>query len=370
MPLARLSTAVVDACRRGETVVVNDIDTDPRIDAIDRERVRTVLGITAFVGVPLLKDGQWLAQFGVHSAAPRRWTRDRIALHQVAAERTWVEAEARANEERLAFLLQLNDALRPLRNPRTVQETAARLLGEHLGAGRVGYAEIDGEEYVLRGEYTCGVRPLAERGSVALADPTLHDAYKRGETIVVNDVAVDPRFSDAERELLAGRQIGAYIGVRLIKGGRPVAAFAAHHPTPRIWTATEVTLVRDVAERTWEAAERAHAEIVLREHETRFQRALSAAGAGCWTWDLRAGGEPHWDDTFRARFDLAPGEPPSVDKFFARVHPDDRAQVQTSSSRFCRRWTSGRTPTASCAATAPFDGCRAWDTPIAMPRDR
>ena len=88
--------------------------------------------------------------------------------------------------------------------------------------------------------------------------------------------------------------------------------------------------MRDVAERTWEAAERAHAEIVLREHETRFQRVLSAAGAGCWTWDLRAGGEPHWDHTFRARFDLAPGEPPSVDKFFARVHPDDRAQVQAS----------------------------------------
>ena len=61
--------------------------------------------------------------------------------------------------------------------------------------------------YVLRGEYTCGVRPLAERGSVALADPTLRDAYNRGETIVVNDLSVDPRFSDGERELLAGRQM-------------------------------------------------------------------------------------------------------------------------------------------------------------------
>src|SRR5262245_13028163 len=237
--LSRLSAAVVDACRRGDTVVVDDIDLDPRINATDRERVRTVLGITAFVGVPLLKDGEWLAQFGVHSATPRPWTPDQAALIHAAAERTWVEAELRANEERLAFLLQLNDMLRPLRDPLAVQETAARLLGEHLGVGRVGYAEIEGDEYVLRGEYTCGVRPLAGRGSVAFADTALRHAYNRGETVVVTDVAADPRFTDAEREVLAGRQIASYIGIRLIKSGRPVVAFAAHHPTARFWTSTE-----------------------------------------------------------------------------------------------------------------------------------
>jgi PAS domain S-box-containing protein len=502
LSMARLSTRVVDACRRGETVVVSDIDADPGFTETDRERVRTLFGTAAFVGVPLIKEGQWLAQFGVHSATPRRWTPDQIALIEVTAERTWAQTERaridealwhtesrqaflgrlnetvrplsdpvrildgicrllgthlrvnravygeidgddcimhdgyvdgvpplprrfpwrqmsgsrmseilrggtltsnntstdghtpsegsllqaagigayicpllvkdgrfvaafgihsrvprvwtpdeialvtdvaerawatlehrraeaglRANEERLAFLLRLNDALRPLRDPTAVQETAARFLGEQLGVGRVGYAEIDGEEYVLRCEYTRGVRPLAERGSVVISDTALRDAYNRGETVVVNDVASDSRFTGAERAVMAGRDIAAYVGVRLIKGGRPVAAFAAHHPTPRIWTATEVTLVRDVAERTWEAAERARAETVLREHEERFHRVLSAAGAGCWTWDARTG-EAHWDDTFRARFDLAPGERPSLEKFLSRVHDDDRERLQ------------------------------------------
>jgi signal transduction histidine kinase/ActR/RegA family two-component response regulator len=333
--LARLSPSVVDACRRGETVVVNDIGTDERFAEIDRQRIRTIFGIAAFIGVPLIKEGQWLAQFGVHSATPRLWTDDQIALVKVAAERTWVEAELRANEERLGFLLRLNDALRPLRDPLAVQQTAARLLGEHLGAGRVGYAEIDGDEYVLRCEYTRGLRPLAGRGSVAVADAALRDAYNRGETVVVADVASDSRFSDAERALLAGRQIAAYVGVRLIKGGRPVAAFAAHHPTPRMWTATEVTLVRDVAERTWEAAERAHAEIAMREHEARFHRVLSAAGAGCWTWDMRTT-EAHWDDTLRARFDFAPGERPWLEKFLSRVHPDDRPRAQAQFEEILR----------------------------------
>ena len=99
------------------------------------------------------------------------WTPDEIALVEEVADRIWAtlehhkaEAELRANEERLAFLLQLNDALRPLRDPAAVQETAARLLGEHLGAGRVGYAEIDGQRYAIRSEYTHGVPRLPDAG--------------------------------------------------------------------------------------------------------------------------------------------------------------------------------------------------------------
>ena len=46
------------------------------------------------------------------------------------------------NEDRLHFLITLADALRPLSDADDVQETAARLLSEHLGVNRVGYAEV------------------------------------------------------------------------------------------------------------------------------------------------------------------------------------------------------------------------------------
>ena len=68
------------------------------------------------------------------------------------------------SEERHAFLLRLSDALRPLSNPLDVQEVASRLLGEHLGVNRVGYAEIEDREYVIRREYARGVAPLAGQG--------------------------------------------------------------------------------------------------------------------------------------------------------------------------------------------------------------
>jgi PAS domain S-box-containing protein len=47
-----------------------------------------------------------------------------------------LEQELRQREERMAFLLRLNDALRPLSDPLDVQEVAARLLGEHLRVNR------------------------------------------------------------------------------------------------------------------------------------------------------------------------------------------------------------------------------------------
>jgi len=232
----------------------------------------------------------------------------------------------RAREERLAFLLRLNDALRPLDDPAAVQETAARLLGEHLGVGRVGYLEVEGSEYVIRCEYTNGVLPLAERGLLATFGGALRDAYGRGETVVVTDVNSDPRLTDAERVTMAGRQMVSFIGVTLIKGGRVVAAFTASHPTPRDWTPADRSLVRDVAERTWEAAERTRAEAAVREQEYRLRLALDASAGGSWTWNVTTN-EVYWDERFRALYGFAPDEPANSEAWIPRVHEDDRPRA-------------------------------------------
>jgi len=171
------------------------------------------------------------------------------------------------NDQRQAFLLRLSDALRPLSNPLDVQEVSSNLLGEHLGVNRVGYAELENRDYVIRREYARGVAPLAGQGPVGSFAGALRDAFRRGETVVVDDVDTDPRFTDAERAVMRTRQIAAFVGVMLLKGGQLVAAFGANHATPRSWAPMEIALIRDVAERTWDAVERARAEAALREHE-------------------------------------------------------------------------------------------------------
>ena len=158
------------------------------------------------------------------------------------------------NEDRLQFLVTLNDRLRPLRDPVEMQEVAVRLLGEHLRVNRVAFAEIDGDEFLVVRSFVNGVAPLMERGPIAVFGEALRDTYERGETVVVNDIRDDPRFTDVERAGLLANEIAAFAGAMLRKEGRWVAAFGLHSRIPRIWTRDEIALLEQTAERAWAAA--------------------------------------------------------------------------------------------------------------------
>jgi PAS domain S-box-containing protein len=249
-----------------------------------------------------------------------------VGSNIVITERKRLEEVHRRSEQRLLFLVMLNDALRPLSDPSDVQGAAARLLGEHLRVTRAGYAEVDGREYIIRREYNSGVASLVGKGPVGTFGAALRDAYMRGESVVVTDVQTDPRFTEVERVRMQTRQIAAFIGVTLLKGGRVVAAFGVNHAMARIWSPMEVELVRDVAERTWDAVERARAEAALREREQRLRLALDASGGGSWTWEASTH-RIDWDDGFRVRYGFSPEEPPTFEAWLSRVHEEDRPRL-------------------------------------------
>jgi PAS domain S-box-containing protein len=237
-----------------------------------------------------------------------------------------LEEALRQREERLAFLLRLNDALRPLSDPVEMQNVTVRLLGEHLRVNRVSYATIDGEEFFVTRSYDSGVLPFRGRRPINAFGEALIEAYRRGESIAVSDVRTDPRFTDAERADLLANEIAAFAAVTLHKEGRWLAAFDVHSVTPRAWTHNEITLVEETAERMWSAAERANAEAALREREQRLRLALEASAAGSWTWDARTN-RVDWDEGFRLRYGFPPDEPASFDAWLGRVHEEDRLQV-------------------------------------------
>ena len=201
-----------------------------------------------------------------------------------------------ATEDRQAFLLTLSDALRPLADALDVQATTARLLGEHLGASRAAYAEIDGDEAVIRRDYVRDVASMAGRWRVDTFGRTLLPAYRRGETVVVDDAARDRRFSLHERAALARVDIAAYAAVMLVKNGRWVAALTAHDAAPRIWTRDEVGLLREVAERTWAAVERARAEAASRQSETKFRTLIESIDQGVCLLDVARDATTHAAD--------------------------------------------------------------------------
>ncbi len=53
--------------------------------------------------------------------------------------------------------------------------------------------------------------------------------------------------------------------------GRLVAYFSIHDRVPRHYTEAEVSLLRDVAMRIWDAVQRSRAEVALRASEARLQ---------------------------------------------------------------------------------------------------
>jgi PAS domain S-box-containing protein len=87
-----------DILRQGQILVLNDVRNAPDLTKTERENLLSA-GITAALGIPLIKDDRWVASFGVQHSTPREWTISETELVQEAAESTWAAVErARAGE--------------------------------------------------------------------------------------------------------------------------------------------------------------------------------------------------------------------------------------------------------------------------------
>ena len=301
----------------------------------DRDGAHAAYGAAVEAGEPFEHDLRlWHAPTGAW-----RWTHVRAAplYDDAGAVRGWVgmnadvteqraaEAARQAGAERAAFRVALADALRPARDPVAVEHAAARVLGEHLGASRVHAAEAaaDGATATVRTDYHDGVPSVVGAYDLDAYGPAAMDEVRAGRTLVVGDVATDPRLGGAAREATLALDVGAYLLVPVARDGRGPGLLAVHAAGPRAWTAAEVALVEEAAERVWEAVGRAEAEAALRASEKRFRQAVDAADLGTWTFDP-ATGLSHFDARMQEIFGLDTATP-SPDEVDALVHPDDRA---------------------------------------------
>ena len=181
-----------------------------------------------------------------------------------------------------AFRVTLAEALRPLTDVNEIQATAARLLGEHLGASRVVYAEVlpSGKDVLVHKNYTNGVTALG--GSYRLDEFGRHLTadHRAGQTAIVPDVANSLHYTDSEKARYRTLAIAAHLDVPLIKKEQCVALLAVHQATPRQWTAREVQWVEETAEQTWATVARARAEAALRASEAHYRTLFESIDEG------------------------------------------------------------------------------------------
>ena len=200
----------------------------------------------------------------------------------VTEMREAIDAHAR-QEDRQRFLLSLTDALRDMAEPGAVMAAVNRALGERLAANRVGFGELDRDAGVFRlyGDWTRDVTsnegewPIEDFGGEVDID------LQEGRLVVVEDVAEDPRTAPAvaAHDAIAVR---AFVTIPLMRAGRLRAFLHVHSREARVWTADELGLIDEVAERAWAEVERTRAQAEVAESEARFRSIADTAPVLIW----------------------------------------------------------------------------------------
>jgi PAS domain S-box-containing protein len=176
-----------------------------------------------------------------------------------------------AGERRRAALLDLGQQLRDEPDPLAIAQTAARMLTEHLGAARAGYAEMDVVNEVADivaddGGADRSVAPL--RGQQIRLDdfgPSMGVDMRAGRAVTVGDVALDERTNAPDAlEAYASLGVRSFMTISLVKAGALAAYVYVSHPDPRTFAPDEVAFAADVAELIWTASERARADQALK----------------------------------------------------------------------------------------------------------
>ncbi len=101
--LSDYSSSTSDEMRAGKIVINYDAKTDPRT-ALDYTRSYEATGERAYIAVPLMREGRWVASLWASDDEPRQWTNEEVSLLKMVAERTWTAVEklrAEAERERL-----------------------------------------------------------------------------------------------------------------------------------------------------------------------------------------------------------------------------------------------------------------------------
>jgi PAS domain S-box-containing protein len=220
-----------------------------------------------------------------------RWDGDRF-LHTRCFTRD--VTDRRTAHAQNAFLLDLDDTLRPLTSAADIAYTAAAALGRHLQVARCAYATVADDEDTchVTGNYTDGVASIVGRSTLGEFGDECRRVLRQGEAYVVTDVGSDQRIEDGARGSYVASGIAAAIWVPILKQGRLVAAVTVHSVTVRTWDAGEVALVQRVASRCWESLERARVTADLRESEQQF-RDLANSIANL-AWMARPDGWIYW----------------------------------------------------------------------------
>ena len=168
------------------------------------------------------------------------------------------ERALRTAKDEREFILALTERQRVQADPDDVMQLTADAVGEYLGVDRAGFFEMLPGDVIRYG--ACWVSDLLPplSGTVASAafGTRIGDTIRSGGTLVF----AAPEDADApDQGALEATGTRAGISVPLVRGGEWQGGFYLSNATPRGWTRSEIALVEEVAELSWDAVARVRA---------------------------------------------------------------------------------------------------------------
>jgi PAS domain S-box-containing protein len=183
-------------------------------------------------------------------------------------ERKQAEALQNSIQERLHVVHRIEHATRPLVDAVDVMQVTAKLLGEHLGATRCAYAdvELDNDCFTIRSDWSPGAPSSAGVYSLNLFGSQASSSLRAGRPLVIHDI--DRELGDDNGlDMFNAIGVKAIVCAGLVKRGRLISMMAVHQSTPRRWSDEELRLVTEVVERCWAHIERVRDAARLREQD-------------------------------------------------------------------------------------------------------
>ena len=189
------------------------------------------------------------------------------AVVQFVGAYTDVTRQVQARE-RQRLLAQIGHNLRLEPEPLRLLKSVAEATGPQLDAARVFYCIVRHGSRAMEvlSEYreTEALPSMVGIHALDWPDDQL-EWLAVGKTISAADIACDPRGSEAWREL-ANLQIRSLLAVPVYQSDNSVALLAAADSAPRAWSADELELLENIAERTRLAVE--NAQLLAAEQQT------------------------------------------------------------------------------------------------------
>jgi PAS domain S-box-containing protein len=266
-------------------------------------------------GTPIFEDGRPVRLVGV--------TQD-------VTERERAREEIKDAQRRQDYLLKLNEQLRDAKDPFAIMEATAQSIGQLLKVDCVGYGEVDDGRGIVLVEREWSKGAISNEGRAYHLREFLHgmiDDSKEGKVLAIADTAADLRTRDAAlQSFYSTINARAVLTVPLLKDGQITAVLYVTSSMPRPWSQEDLSLVEDVAERTWIAVEKVRAEHDLRETEDRMRMFTEALPGFAYITttelELLYVNERNWSAFTGLSLEQALGH-----GWLSAVHPDDVARV-------------------------------------------